>query len=402
MARRQYGTGSIYQRSDGRWIGRIEAGWTATGTRRRITVSAPTERECRARLRARQREIAEHGRPAARPRSITVKAWADQWLTLHAREVRPASYTASRYAVARWVAPTIGAKRLDALTPGDVRAVLDAVRAAGLADATVTRVRAAMLGMLRRAVEEGHAVPEQVLTVKDRRPPDRRRRDRVALPDDAARAVLTAAARTPGGVRFAVALLQGLRPAEARGLTWDAADLDALTLTVDWQLQALPYLDKGDRSRGHRIPDQFEARHLTHAYHLVRPKTGAGRRVVPLLPVVADALAAWSTVAAPNPWGLIFTAPTRGGMMPVRDDLDRQQWRDLLTAAGVTEPYDLYEARHTMATLLLEAGVEEHVVTAIMGHTNVRTTRLYQHARIDHARSELERATAGLLAPVTA
>ena len=42
MNRRDYGAGSIYQRKDGKWIGTIEAGYTATGARRRITVAGKT------------------------------------------------------------------------------------------------------------------------------------------------------------------------------------------------------------------------------------------------------------------------------------------------------------------------------------------------------------------------
>lgn len=397
--RRQYGTGTVFQRDDGRWVGRIEAGWTPAGTRRRITVSAKTEREAKAKLRTKQRAISRDGLPAARPQALTVKAWSDLWLPLHEREVRPQSYSASRSAVTTWIVPTIGRKRLDALTPGDVRAVLTAVRSAGRADATVSRTRAVLLSMLRRALEEGRHVPAQVLTVKDRRASDRVVRQRSALtPDDAAR-TLRAAGRAEGGVRFAVALLAGLRPAEARGLTWDAVDFDAGVLTVSWQLQALPYLDTKDRSRGFRVPDQYDARHLTHAYHLTRPKTASGERVVPLLPEVGQALLHWREVAPVNPWGLIFTTVTkRGDVMPVRDDLDREQWKALLAGAGVSRIYDLYEARHHVATLLLEAGVDEHTVTAIMGHTNVDTSRIYQHVSAGLRRDELARATAGLLA----
>lgn len=399
MARRQYGSGTVFQRKDGAWIGRIEAGWTSSGTRRRITVTAPTEAKARARLRDKQREIARDGMPAARPRSTTVKAWSDTYLELHQREVRPQSYNASRSAVRTWVVPTIGTKRLDALTPGDVRAVLSAVRKAGRADSTVTRTRAVLLAMLRRAVEEGHTVPDEVLTVRDRRPKDRVVRTRTALDADDAAKTLRAAARSEGGVRFAVALLEGLRPSEARGLRWSDVDLDAGLLAVSWQLQPLPYLDKSDRSKGFRVPDQYEALHLTRAYHLTRPKTASGERIVPLLPEVAEALRRWRDVAPGNPWGLIFTTTTkRGDVMPVRDDLDREQWRALLEEAGVSRVYDLYEARHHVATLLLEAGVDEHTVTAIMGHTSVDTSRIYQTVTAGLRRGELERATAGLLA----
>lgn len=396
--RRQYGTGTVFQRKDGTWIGRLEAGWTPSGARRRITVSADTESKARARLRAKQREIAQDGLPAVRTRASTVKAWSDRWLELHAREVRPQSYSADRSAVRTWIVPIIGTKRLDALTPGDVRKVMDGPRKAGRADSTVSRTRAVLLSMLRRATEEGQAVPAEVLAVKDRRAADRVVRARSSLtPDDAAK-TLRQAARSEGGVRFAVALLEGLRPAEARGLTWDAVDLDAGLLRVSWQLQALPYLDPKDRSKGFRVPDQYKAIHLTHAYHLTRPKTASGERVVPLLPEVAEALRRWEAVAPANPWGLIFTTVTkRGRVMPVRDDLDREQWKALLGEAGVSRPYDLYEARHHIATLLLEAGVDEHTVTAIMGHTSVDTSRIYQTVTAGLRRAELERATAALI-----
>lgn len=397
--RRQYGSGSVFQRKDGRWVGRIEAGWTSAGTRRRITVTAATEKDAKAKLRAKQREIAQQGAPAARPQSGTVKAWSEEWLALHQSEVRPQSYNASRSAVTTWIVPAIGRKRLDALTPGDVRTVLSAVRKAGRSDATVTRTRAVLLSMLRRATEEHRHVPLEVLSVKDRRPADRATRERSALaPDDAVK-TLRAAASTDGGVRFAVAMLEGLRPGEARGLTWDAVDFERGTLTISWQLQALPYLDPKDRSKGFRVPDQHESIHLTHAYHLTRPKTKSGDRVVPLLAEVGQALARWREHAPDNPWGLIFTTTTkRGDIMPVRDDLDRAQWKDLLAQAGVSRVYDLYEARHHVATLLLEAGVDEHTVKAIMGHTSVDTSRIYQHASIGLRRVELERATAGLIA----
>lgn len=37
--RRQYGTGSVFQRADGKWVGRVEAGFTKNGrTQRTWTV----------------------------------------------------------------------------------------------------------------------------------------------------------------------------------------------------------------------------------------------------------------------------------------------------------------------------------------------------------------------------
>jgi site-specific recombinase XerD len=58
----------------------------------------------------------------------------------------------------------------------------------------------------------------------------------------------------------------------------------------------------------------------------------------------------------------------------------------------------VHEARHTTATFLLAAGVDPGVVTMIMGHSSIATTRGYQHVDLAQARLGLGRAMAGLLA----
>ena len=37
---------------------------------------------------------------------------------------------------------------------------------------------------------------------------------------------------------------------------------DAGTITIEWQLQPLPYRDKTNRAAGFRVPDGYTVRHL--------------------------------------------------------------------------------------------------------------------------------------------
>jgi integrase len=172
---------------------------------------------------------------------------------------------------------------------------------------------------------------------------------------------------------------------ECLGLTWAAVDLEAGTfgeIVIEWQLQPLPYKVKRDRSSGFRVPDGYEARHLIDSYHLVRPKSRSGYRVAPLLLPVREALLAWREVAPANPYGLVWPEPNG---RPRNDKHDRAAWSDLQAAAAVAHPsgrpYHVHECRNFAATMLLEAGVDEHVITTLLGHSSIVMSRKYMTVR---------------------
>ncbi len=395
-ARRAYGTGSVYQRTDGRWVASLDAGYTRRGTRRRRTRVRATKTEAQRALREmlRAAQAAEAPTAGGRP---TVRTWADQWLDITQRTVRPTTWQSNRSQVATWIIPTIGHRRLDQLTPADVRAVERAMESAGRRPSTVSRCRAVLDKMLRDAIVEGHAVP-QAVTMVDGVAAGESDRDAIPLPD--AVALLRAAATLPHGSRWAAALLQGMRPAECLGLTWARVDLEHGEIDVSWQLKPLPYRVTRDRSSGFRVPRGYEARQVDGALHLVRPKTASGQRIIPLVPWMLAALTAWREQCPPSPAGLVWPDPDG---TPRDDAQDRAEWRDLQDAARVAHVegdvgrrYARYECRHTTATLLREAGVDDETITAIMGHASILSTKKYLHTDRRRVRAALE-GVAGVL-----
>src|SRR5690606_9133917 len=123
----------------------------------------------------------------------------------------------------------------------------------------------------------------------------------------------------PDASRWVAALLQGMRPAECLGLTWDAIDFDRDTIDVSWQLKPLPYRIPRDRDSGFRHPPDYTVRHLQGAHHLVRPKTGRGKRMVPLVPWMRAALLDWRDRAPASPHGLVWPGED-GGPRIDKDD----------------------------------------------------------------------------------
>lgn len=373
---RPHGTGSIYPLAGGGYKVQVEAGWNANGTRRYIRRNIrETGRIGQKKANAKLKELLREHAPEEGVSAVTtVKSWSDKWLEITVHDVRPSAWVVDRSAIRRWIVPTIGHKRLDKLTPADVRAVRRAILDAGLSAATAQRYHGTLVTMLRAAVLEGHRVPSRIFQVGAPEPGES---ERPEIPLDKALAILAVASTRKDASIWVAALLNGMRPAEVRGLTWACVDLDKDEIDISWQLKSLPYKVHRDRSSGFRIPDKYVARQLVNSYHLVRPKTEKGQRTIPIVPWLHDALVKWKLESKRNDHDLVW--PGQFGR-PMFDKHHRAAWAALCAAAEVGE-WDLYSCRHTTVTLLREAGVPDEVIQAIVGHASKRSRRPYTHVQ---------------------
>lgn len=397
--RRQYGTGSVSQRADGKWVGRFDAGFTRTGGRRRKTVVAATEAEAKRRLRNAIRDH-EEGRGDLDTKT-TVKVWCDEWLPRAQKRLRPSSFTADRSAVTNWVIPTIGHRKLSELSAADIRKVHTAMRKGDRKPSTVTRAHNVLAKILKDARRDGHQVPAAATDVP---PPSAGLTDRDAIPlEDAALILAWITEHRTDRTRWAAALLQGMRQAECLGLTWAALNLETGTADISWQRMPLTWQHGcaedpcGKKrgadcyARGFIYPDDYEVKPMHGRVHWARPKSTAGHRVIPLVPWMVDALREWREVAPTSELDLVW--PRLDGLSRDEDD-DLQDWKDIQEAAGVAHEtgrrYVLHEARHTTATLLHEAGVDSEIIRMIVGHSSMASTRGYLHLSDKRAREALE------------
>ena len=170
--------------------------------------------------------------------------------------------------------------------------------------------------------------------------------------------------RTDGRLMTEIMLWCGLRWAEAAALDRDHV------LMRDRLLMISRVVERSGRIRSY-------------------PKTGAGRRAVP----VPDHL--WprlrERVMTVSPGGLLVTAP-RGGVL-LYPTWRARVWVPAVRRSGLDAPLpDPHDLRHTYGTRLARAGVATHEIMALMGHSSLRSVQRYLHAgpgRFDQARSAM-------------
>lgn len=375
------GEGSIYQRSDGRWVAQVEAGRSPAGRRRYARAVRRTRQEAQAALRELQRNADAGVTP---DRTSTVAAYLEWWLA----NVLPGTVresTAELYAknIRLYVIPNVGTVRLAKLTPAHVMTMLRRLEADGKAPLTRRHARAVLVKALGWAERTGMVTRNVAALVDGPRYAGTDAGDKMTATEAAA--VITAASRHRLGALAVLVLRRGLRQGEALALRWSDVDLDS---PPDGELTVRGTLK----------------RRTGHGLYVDQPKTAAGQRTIPLGAELAAALAAHrkaqleERLAAGGLWvdtGHVFTT-ARG--LPVDPREASRYWGQWCDDAGVPRRR-FHAARHTCATLLLEQGVPLEVVSAILGHSSLAITMdVYGRIGMDAKRralTSLDQAIAG-------
>lgn len=387
MNMRGKGEGSIFEDKDrGLWTATIELPPDpATGRRRRKTIRRKDKGDL---LAERSRIMLDLDRTGDLPTSSPLlSSWAETWLTkIAAPHLKPRTLSGYRSAMTQYIVPSIGRYRLDQLSAAHVRRVHETVLDQGLSSTTALLAHRVLAKCLGDAMREGRVSRNVTTLVAAPRKAVTRRE---ALTAEQAKVLLRHVASDIGGARWAVAMLTGMRQGEQLGLTREMLDLERETITVAWALSRVAFEHGCSRdapcgkvrggncpSRVAPIPAGMEARPLDGGLWLLRPKSRAGWREVPMMPALGEIMRRYVQDRGIHaPQALVFSRPDGRPRDPSQD---WAEWIDLLAACGLPR-VTLHSARHTTATLLHRLGVSDLTRMAILGHSSATVTAGYTH-----------------------
>jgi len=142
------------------------------------------------------------------------------------------------------------------------------------------------------------------------------------------------------------------------------------------------------------------AEHIDSQRGVLRVQSGKGQRdrFTLLSDVFLAELRAYWLEARPGPW--LFPGPTND--VPITPSAVRKVFRKSVQLAGIKKQVSPHTLRHCFATHLIEAGTSITTVRVLMGHSQLRTTALYEHTSAEHiakTKSPLDPPTAPRATP---
>ena len=273
--------------------------------------------------------------------------WFTLYLSTYKRDLKPRTREEYERQHRVYIAPVIGDKPLEDISPEDCQAIINAAAENG------ERISQAVFALLRasfRRAVRSRRLQWSPMDAVDR--PKHRPETGNALTQADYLAVVP---EISDDLSLSLALFAGLRRAEIAGLKWGDVDLVANVLHV-----------RRIRHRGELID--------------AAPKSAAGVRDIPIAPELLPILRRCYRLT-----------PSARCIDVAPEALDRR-WKRVQADLDLSRRYRLHDLRHTYVTRAILSGINPRVVQYLAGHSSLELTlQVYSHITIEAAQAEIRR-----------
>ncbi|EEG78114.1 integrase family protein [Dethiobacter alkaliphilus AHT 1] len=361
MARRSKGEGSIYQRSDGRWQGRVVIGKDEQGKTKYQFFYGKTKAEVTKAVKEAVGKV-EKGIDINAGKT-TFTEWFEIWLASKKNNIKPSTYDTYETFWRVHIKSALGHMKLDKIQPHHVQKLLDEKQGGELSPRSVryihTTINTALKSALKQRIISFNPADAELLEL----PKNTKIKEVKPLTQDDVKAFIATAKEDKFSVAYILSLALGMRKGEVLGLQWENIDFEQKTLTIKNNLT---------RVKGKGLV-------------LTTPKTASSNRVV-LLPEkiltllsehgrkqavereIAKASGKYSEAEGFD--NMVFTYEEG---KPVCPRYFERKFKKVLEKAGLSQA-GLHSLRHSYGTLQNEAGVNMKAIQATLGHSKASFT----------------------------
>ena len=378
MARkRKAGDGTVRQRKDGRWEGRIVIGYDDNGYPKTKNVLAKTKKECVEKL---QKLKVECGglKPEKVRSEMLFGDWLTYWYENHSKpKIRPTTQETYESRIRLHIIPEIGGIPLNKLTQNDLQQFYGRLKKSGrkrftdkygegLSDRMVCMYHATCRSALGKAVQDGLIRVNPAIGCKL---PPARKGEMNILSRESMQKLLIQAKEEKYYELFLLEFATGLRLGELTALQWEELNLTTGELRISKQAVVI----------GAELV-------------ITEPKTKAAVRTLLLPPKVLEVFREYRKRNVSR-W--LFPSPKKEDS-PLLPSVVRQRLHRLLDHAGC-ERVRFHDLRHTFATNALAHGMDIKTLSTILGHVSAATTlNTYSHITEEMRRQAAARIDAGI------
>ena len=378
MARkRKAGDGTVRQRKDGRWEGRIVIGYDDNGYPKTKNVLAKTKKECVEKLQKLKEECGGLKPEKVRP-EMPFGDWLTYWYENHSKtKIRPTTQETYESRIRLHIIPEIGNIPLNKLTQNDLQQFYGRLKKSGrkrftdkygegLSNRMVRMCHATCRSALEKAVQDGLIRVNPAIGCKL---PPARKGEMNLLSRESMQKLLIQAKEEKYYELFLLEFATGLRLGKLTALQWEDLNLTTGELRISEQAVVI----------GSEVV-------------VTEPRTKAAVRTLLLPPKVLEVFREYRNR---NPSRWLFPSPKKEDS-PLLPSVVRQRLHRLLDHAGC-ERVRFHDLRHTFATNALAHGMDIKTLSTILGHVSAATTlNTYSHITEEMRRQAAAKIDAGI------
>lgn len=368
MKRRDKGEGSISQRKDGLWTGRIDIGTQDNGKRKIKAVYGKTEQEVKRKLKELKKELIKHDFQEVKKQSV--EEYMIDWLYNYKQnEVKPSTFDRIEQVCKNQIFPCIGGLQMNSITANDFQKMVNDL-SAKYSYSTVKKAYDYTKSCFTLAYDKREILFNPFVRISLPTNKKKEISDIHYYNDDEIELIKQYALMKYSngkyiykyGYAIILLLYTGLRVGELLALKWDCIDFDKKTLTVKGNVKQIRNRDKS-ASKKYTMIEQNTT------------KTKSGMRIIPLSAMAVEALRYFEGINSNHVY--VVSSDIEAPLSP--RNLDRT-FRSILKNAGITNIYGVHSLRHTFASMLFRKGVDVKTVSELLGHSDTGVTyNIYIH-----------------------